>query len=214
MSTSDDETSGPENPGTESDVPPPPAPVPLWPPPFTGGAARQGPIPRIARVQRIQPKDSLGRPLATWVKRVLAFLIDFFLLVIVLDAFANVVFPNVISSTNSAVAPSSQLLEFYGVTLTLWIGYLGLFGSSTRGQTIGMMFYGIAVRDERDGGQVRVGRAALRSVILIVLFGFFIDSAWPLWDPKRQSLHDKAARTVVVDVRMARLMQGPPPEQF
>jgi uncharacterized RDD family membrane protein YckC len=77
-----------------------------------------------------------------------------------------------------------------------------------------MMLYGIAVRDDLDGGQVRVGRAALRSVILIVLFGFFIDSVWPLWDPKRQSFHDKAARTVVVDVRMARLMQGPPPEQF
>jgi uncharacterized RDD family membrane protein YckC len=145
---------------------------------------------------------------------VLAFLTDFFLLVIILDAFGNIVFPNVLSSANNVAVPSSQLLEFYGVTLVVWVGYLGLFGSSKRGQTIGMLIYGIAVRDERDGGQVRVGRAALRSLILIVLFGFFFDCAWPLWDPRRQSLHDKAARTLVVDIRLARLLEGPPPAQF
>jgi uncharacterized RDD family membrane protein YckC len=132
----------------------------------------------------------------------------------VLDAFSSVVFPNVIAPPNNQVAPMNQVLALYGVTAIMWIGYLGLFGSSKRGQTIGMMLYGIAVRDDRDGGQVRVGRAALRSLILVALFGFFIDSLWPLWDPKRQSLHDKAARTVVVDVRIPRLARGPRPEQF
>jgi uncharacterized RDD family membrane protein YckC len=163
---------------------------------------------------RIQPKDSLGRPLAPWIKRVFAFLVDFFVLFVVLDAFSSAVFPNVISPPNNQVAPMNQVLALYGVTAIMWVGYLGLFGSSKRGQTIGMMLYGIAVRNDRDGGQVRVGRAALRSVILVALFGFFIDSLWPLWDPKRQTLHDKAARTVVIDIRTARLAQGSRPEEF
>ena len=86
-------------------------------------------------------------------------------------------------------------------------GYLTLFGSSRRGQTIGMMLYGIAVRDDAGGGQVSLGRATLRSVILVGASSFFIDLLRPLWDKKRQSLHDKAARTVVVDVRLAALAE-------
>jgi uncharacterized RDD family membrane protein YckC len=47
----------------------------------------------------------------------------------------------------------------------------------------------------------------VRSFILIALCGFLFDLAWPLWDNRRQSLHDKAARTVVVDIRLANLLQ-------
>jgi uncharacterized RDD family membrane protein YckC len=70
-----------------------------------------------------------------------------------------------------------------------------------------MMLYGIAVRDDKGGGQVAVGRATLRSVVLVAASSFLVDFLWPLWDTKRQSLHDKAARTVVVDVRLAALAQ-------
>jgi uncharacterized RDD family membrane protein YckC len=98
-------------------------------------------------------------------------------------------------------------MSFLGVSALVWIGYLTLFGSSRRGQTIGMMLYGIAVRDDAGGGQVSLGRATLRSVILVGASSFFIDLLWPLWDKKRQSLHDKAARTVVVDVRLAALAE-------
>ena len=52
-----------------------------------------------------------------------------------------------------------------------------------------------------------MARATLRSVILVGASGFFIDLLWPLWDKKRQALHDKAARTVVVDVRLAALAE-------
>ena len=57
------------------------------------------------------------------------------------------VFPLVLSSTDSS-APESQVLSFLGVSALVWIGYLTFFGSSRRGQTLGMMLYGIAVRDD------------------------------------------------------------------
>jgi uncharacterized RDD family membrane protein YckC len=135
-------------------------------------------------------------------KRALAIAVDFLVLSFALSWFGHQVFPLVLSSTVSS-PPEGQVLSFLGVSALVWVGYLTLLGSSRRGQTIGMMLYGIAVRDDADGGQVSVARATIRSLILVAASGFFVDLLWPLWDRKRQSLHDKAARTVVVDIRLA-----------
>jgi uncharacterized RDD family membrane protein YckC len=212
-----------------------PSPVPLWPPPppewrppesdaaaqhtswpangaqhppwaANGGQRPIPPATGISRFARNAPLDVLGRPLASWLKRALAITVDFLVLTFALTEFGHEVFPVVLSSANNK-PPSGQLMSFLGVSALVWILYMTLFGSSRRGQTLGMMLYGIAVRDDADGGQVSVGRATLRSVILLGLSSFFIDFIWPLWDKKRQSLHDKAARTVVVDVRLAALAE-------
>jgi uncharacterized RDD family membrane protein YckC len=204
---------------------PPASPVPLWPPPppewqppSEPGAAPHGWAPHEhrngngtnpagrSRFRIAAPLDVLGRPLASWLKRALAIAIDFLLLSFALSEFGHEVFPLVLSSSPGK-PPSGQVMSFLGVSALVWIGYLTLFGSSRRGQTIGMMLYGIAVRDDAGGGQVSLGRATLRSVILVGASSFFIDLLWPLWDKKRQSLHDKAARTVVVDVRLAALAE-------
>ena len=164
------------------------------------------PATGLSRFAGSAPLDVLGRPLASFFKRALAIAVDFLVLSFALSEFGHEVFPLVLSSANNK-PPSGQLMEFLGVSALVWIGYLTLLGSSRRGQTLGMMLYGIAVRDDAGGGQVSVGRATLRSVILLGLSGFFVDLIWPLWDKKRQSLHDKAARTVVVDVRLAALAE-------
>jgi uncharacterized RDD family membrane protein YckC len=156
--------------------------------------ARSGPSPA--------PRDTLGRPLASWIKRALAFGVDFALIFFVLQIFGGAVFPSVFSPAPNQVAPTSTLLSFYGVAVVVWIGYQALLASSRRGQTVGMMLYGLSVRDARSGGQVRVGRATLRALVQLCLLIFVIDVIWPVWDPKRQALHDKAAKTVVVDIRM------------
>jgi uncharacterized RDD family membrane protein YckC len=210
-----------------SGQPPPAVPVPLWPPPPAqplpvshwappvegpptspphNGAQLRGKPSLHGR-----PLDALGRPLASWAKRILALLVDFFFLSLLLSWFGHTVFPNLLSSSSAIYnkVPESQALSFLGVSFLVWVGYLTLLGSSKRGQTLGMMLYGIAVRG-LDGGQVSVGRATVRSVILVVLSGFLIDAFWPLWDPRRQALHDKPARTVVVDMRLAALLQQLP----
>jgi uncharacterized RDD family membrane protein YckC len=74
----------------------------------------------------------------------------------------------------------------------------------TTGRTLGKLLLGTAVRRE-DGAPVETGTAFVRvlaqGILIVIPLGFFVDSLWPLWDARRQSLHDKAARTVVVRVR-------------
>ena len=74
------------------------------------------------------------------------------------------------------------------------------------GQTIGCRALGTKVVAADGRSQVGYGKAAVRWIVQIILFVLFfipglIDLLWPLWDDKNQSLHDKAAGTLVVRVR-------------
>ena len=113
--------------------------------------------PACRRFVRSAPLDVHGRPLASWLKRALAIAVDFLVLSFALSWFGHQVFPLVLSSTVSS-PPEGQVVSFLGVSALVWVGYLALLGSSRRGQTLGMMLYGIAVRDDADGGQVSVAR--------------------------------------------------------
>jgi uncharacterized RDD family membrane protein YckC len=205
----------------------PPATDAQWPPPtngtppavghdngFQAGTQRLSRTRVRTRARTPAPLDALGRPLASWPKRFLALLVDFVLLSVLLSWFGHAVYPNLLSSSAAVYdkVPQSQALSFLGVSFLVWLGYLSLLGSSRRGQTLGMMLYGIAVRG-LDGGPVSVGRATIRSAILILASSFLVDAFWPLWDPRRQALHDKPARTVVVDVRLAALLGHVPPDR-
>jgi len=86
------------------------------------------------------------------------------------------------------------------VAALLYFGYLW----SARGQSIGMMAFGFRVRNLATGDYPSITMAVLRSIIWIleVLSTLFllvgaVGWLWQLWDPKRQAIHDKVARTVV-----------------
>ena len=73
-------------------------------------------------------------------------------------------------------------------------------------QTLGKRVVGLAVRDELTGRPVGIGRAFLRRFVFDALFGLFLVPGIaycirPLMDPKGQALHDKAGRSVVVQVK-------------
>lgn len=84
-----------------------------------------------------------------------------------------------------------------------------------KGATLGKMVVGIAVRLRERPGQLPWSNIFLRVLVqhgvlltavvpllYLVLFWFpYLDSFWPLWDRKRQAIHDKAAKTNVVVVR-------------
>ena len=78
------------------------------------------------------------------------------------------------------------------------------------GQTIGKRVMGtkVVTADTRSpiSGQAACGRAAVYALVPAVpsVGGLFalVNESWLLWDPRRQCLHDKAARTVVVKTSM------------
>lgn len=73
------------------------------------------------------------------------------------------------------------------------------------GQSVGKMAVGTRVVREDDGGAISYGAALLRIFVMYVLWaiccvGGIVDSVWLLGDRRRQCLHDKAAKTVVIRV--------------
>jgi uncharacterized RDD family membrane protein YckC len=92
-----------------------------------------------------------------------------------------------------------------GIILLIGILYRVLMEGSPRGQTVGKMAMKIAVKDADTGGPIGYGRAFGRWVVASILWIAFylpgiIDLLFPLWDQKKQTLHDKAVRSVVVQV--------------
>lgn len=83
------------------------------------------------------------------------------------------------------------------------IVYGAILCGSKRGQTVGMMAVGIKAVDQNSGKPIGVpraaGRAAFEYLMAILLFvPWIIDMLFPLWDPRKQTLHDKVTATVVV----------------
>lgn len=72
-----------------------------------------------------------------------------------------------------------------------------------KGATVGKLVTGLRVRRWDDGGQLRWGQCVARWAVeslpqALCGFWFIIDDLWCVWDSRRQTLHDKAAGTVVV----------------
>jgi uncharacterized RDD family membrane protein YckC len=91
-------------------------------------------------------------------------------------------------------------LALYSV---VWPLYFALCHSRATGQTLGKRLADISVRNEKTGGRLSFGRALGRAYFMLLLYilwiiPFIVDVLWPLWDAKRQALHDKVADTIVV----------------
>jgi uncharacterized RDD family membrane protein YckC len=69
------------------------------------------------------------------------------------------------------------------------------------GQTLGKRLFGIAVR-RIDGSPIGLGQSLGRSYIRLAFLAFLpvwiADSVWPIWQHRRQALHDMTAGTIVI----------------
>jgi uncharacterized RDD family membrane protein YckC len=84
--------------------------------------------------------------------------------------------------------------------------YGTLMCGSRRGQTLGMMVAGTRAARASTGAPIGYLAAFGRAVFEFVLAALFflpwvLDVLFPLWDPKKQTLHDKVSGTVVVQQR-------------
>jgi len=78
-------------------------------------------------------------------------------------------------------------------------GYSVFFIGSGSGQTVGMKLTNIRAVDADTGGRVDYGRAVIRHLISLVSgYACILGYLWVLWDPERQTWHDKVAHTYVV----------------
>jgi len=178
-------------PGYQPPPPPgsyPPPPPGSYPPPPPGSGWQQ------PGAGWSQPGPGWGGPsgqggyLAGWWRRVGATLIDGLLVGIPVSIIFSV------AGANHIVRSISD-----GVIQVLYqIILVGGFG----GRTVGNRAASTRVVDARTGAPAGYDKAVPRGLVEFVLgvtiIGGILDILWPLWDNQNQTLHDKAAGTVVL----------------
>jgi uncharacterized RDD family membrane protein YckC len=96
-----------------------------------------------------------------------------------------------------AVGTGGGLVLFYVI-----YGIYAIYLIGKGGQTLGNMAASSRVVDAATGQPPGYGKAAIRWLVEVVLgvtvIGGILDLLWPLWDNQSQTLHDKAAGTLVV----------------
>ena len=169
------------------------APAPHEPPP--------GPV--------VPPRQEL----ASWGLRALAALIDWLISlacaapVAIVALLAEIVAPG-LSDEEQDTLLDLTVFPIYFAWLLFYYGLTMRRRGAHNGQTWGKQAMKIRVARE-DGYPVDARTAILRDAIMknIVLWGFavlacgippLLDVLWPLWDERNQSLHDKAASTLVL----------------
>jgi len=213
--------------------PPPPAP-PYGPPPSYGQGSGQAPpygqgygppagAPPYGQNPYGQPAygalpgptDRFGRPLAGWWQRFGAIFIDGLILAVP-NLILSAIFIGSADITGASTTGITLGAVVLGIVFSLIdLAYFAYLNGSEKGQTIGQMALGIAVRDLDTGGAIGPERAGIRILVLApgIIFAWIpvlgaiaelytlVAALSPLWDSGRQGFHDKVAKTDVIRVR-------------
>lgn len=151
------------------------------------------------------PRALFGAPLSGWWPRVGAMVLDVLVLVVPVAVLEAVVLGAVGGNNAGTAVTTAEGIAVPLVVLVVQGIYFSLLNGLGRGQTIGNMVAGIAVRDLRSGAVIGAGRGTLRWLVRYLLYLFVIpgllSDLWPLWDNQQQTWADKAANTVMVRVR-------------
>jgi uncharacterized RDD family membrane protein YckC len=185
---------------------PPPAGPPSGPPGYPSGAG-------------VSPEayGSPGTaPYATWAVRLGGYLIDAVIFLVVLVILAVVLRHSHALDVHLMARKGTRQRNFsalpFVIAGALWIAYGTALIGGPRGQTVGMMAAGVRAVGDGDRAALGYGRAFVRALVegilrLLNLLFFVLGLLWvldmlfPLWDRKRQTLHDKVVGSVVVRTR-------------
>lgn len=176
---------------------------------------------QLDRPARAGPSTTDGVPLATWGRRGLARVLDLILMSFIGLPATGYFLYRVYQAeqdqhqTGITVFPTGQALHWYllfGVVQFVLLFCYEILCLRRWGHTIGKMLLGISVRTRDQAGVLPWSAAVRRAgfiyavelvglVPVVGLLGFvllLLDYLRPLWDRRRQSLHDHVAGTVVV----------------
>jgi uncharacterized RDD family membrane protein YckC len=151
----------------------------------------------VAPPRRELPKRSML--LAGYVSRSFAAVFDAGVAVVFLWACSQIGWIASIAGAGVGVGVGAGLAVLFVLWYHVW-------KIAVTGQTWAMHFAHLNVA-ERTSGQhpIGLGRACKRALVASLLaltgVGLVLDLLWPLWDPYKQTLHDKAAGTVVLHRR-------------
>ena|SRR5437868_7588304 len=103
---------------------------------------------------------------------------------------------------SGTIGPGEQLTQ-YLARIGIACVYYALLEGGPSGQTLAKRLCNIRVVDAESGQPgVGAGRAAGRNLMSLVSgYALGIGYLWMLWDPRKQTWHDKVARTIVVKAR-------------
>ncbi|HHV21680.1 MAG TPA: RDD family protein [Propionibacterium sp.] len=194
--------------------------------PYGPGPAPYG-APGAGMVYRMVPTTADGVPLAGWWWRAAAAVVDYFLLSAVVQLISAItpLGAGVARGQNAASAYFTEVLTTGGemdfafflqqmntpeliivnvITTVLFIVYSALM-LRARGATLGKMLFRLRVVPV-DEGTSAPGlapakawvRPAVTELLSLIPFASLVDYLFPLWDRKKQTLHDKIVRTQVV----------------
>lgn len=140
---------------------------------------------------------------ASWISRVLAYLVDGLIAGIpaMVLAFIATFVGGSSDATDSAVftgAGVSILVLAAVVSLAISIWNYG-FKQGTTGQTVGKGVMDITVVTD-DGQYLGVGMSILRTILMSVLGSLcFLNYLWPLFDDRNRAWHDMIVNSLVLD---------------
>jgi uncharacterized RDD family membrane protein YckC len=153
---------------------------------------------------------------ANWAPRAIGYLIDSTLVMLLMGVLYGIgaVVMAGLAGTAGSVGGGSDVVAGLSATICcmmvgtfpLAILLVGIWNRcylvSTRGYSIGQGVMKLKVVDH-NGQLLTFGNALLRLLahvgLTMVAFGTILDALWPLWDPRRQTLHDKAVNCYVIN---------------
>jgi len=183
----------------------------------TAVAAPPGQLSPIAGVPAPAPVSytTAGPPLppgatyAQWADRVVGFLIDMLLVGAGMGVLYLVVggLMAMLAGLGSNIAGGMCCMMIVLFPLsTLLVGlFNGVYLVSQRGASVGQGVMNLKVVDS-NGNLLTTGTALIRllarvGLSFVPMVGPLLDLLWPLWDEKRQTLHDKAVGSYVLKLR-------------
>jgi len=137
-----------------------------------------------------------GAEYATWPSRLVAEIVDGFVVLVILQLVA-------------ALLPTAVDIVAIGGGFI----YNGMLDGGPHGQTLGKRLLRIRVIDDSTGDLIGPQRGMLRALpplafgvlgllspatFLLGILAALLDGLWPLWQPRRQTWHDMVAGSVVV----------------
>ena len=167
------------------------------------------PVPRVPSRPWISVPLTPSVVYASWGRRAIAFIAD--IIVLMMLVFPGAIMAGVMDalaygSSRGYSSSSGVFSTLFTCVMYILIPCYFVLCSTAWGQTLGKKMLGIKIVRINDGLPPGLGWSILRyigmgteSFMFYCLIGF-IGYLWPLWDQRKQALHDKLAGTIVIRV--------------